>query len=347
MDIMSVGCSDAEKARGHTHTDCNNGNQTVTEQASQFALWCMKSAPIILGGDLRRLSPEIKAIITNKEMIALDQDPLGIPARIVWQASDELEADVARTLMEVRPCNVSDPYQHWSGAALSSNPARVPSPVSNAGAAACLTTTWNDPVTVKPCSGAGDAIFMRNNASCPGAAVGAITLEVVKGPGDGGYGGRCLDLNHGTGPDVDLWACHQPDHPDCPHQVFDFAPLAAADGGDAVKGLLHVSNASSGSCLGLYGSIAPADRTLTIFSKKLYDRKRPRAVALFNRGGEAANMTLKREHLLLETADDCPSVSLRDLEAHEMVATGLTGLGALRTVEVASHQTVVWLVGCA
>ena len=37
------------------NTDCNNGHQTLIEQASQFALWCMKNAPLILGGDLRNL----------------------------------------------------------------------------------------------------------------------------------------------------------------------------------------------------------------------------------------------------------------------------------------------------
>ena len=79
MDIMSAGCSNAEAARGRTHTDCNNGNQALTEQVAQFALWCTKSAPIILGGDLRRLAPDVRKIITKREMIALDQDPLGSP----------------------------------------------------------------------------------------------------------------------------------------------------------------------------------------------------------------------------------------------------------------------------
>ena len=345
MDIMSVGCSDAEKARGETHTDCNNGNQTLVEQASQFALWSMKSAPIILGGDLRRLSPEVEAIVTNKEMIALDQDPLGMPARIAFQGAsqDEEGRDVQRTLLEVRECDPSDTFQQWKigivGADFS---------IENVGAGTCLSTTWADPVTVDNCSSPDATLFaVVRGAAAARAAVappGSVLLEVVKGKGDGGYAGRCLDVNHGVGPDVDLYACHNASHPDYGHQVFTF---------DSKTGMIR--NAFAGKCLGLYGSHQPV-RTLTIFTKKLLDVRRPRAVALFNRGDVAMNMTLRREHLMLDDDEkegegegagvSCKTLSLRDVEQHKTVAKGLSGKGVLRTVVVESHQTVVWRVEC-
>ena len=351
MDIMSVGCSDAEKERGTTHTDCNNGHQTLIEQASQFALWCMKNAPLILGGDLRNLTPEIYTIITNKEMIALDQDLLGMPARIVYQGGSGGSgggSGHSRVLLEARACNESDVFQQWEGAVLVDALKKISSSSSirNAGTNKCLTTTWSDPVTVGSCDEKNATMFLARPAECPGAKPGDLTLEVLNGTGDGGYGGRCLDLDHGVGPDIDLWACHPPTHPDAPHQVYSY---------DAHSRLLHAgSNAGSDAgmsdenaddlCLGLYSDENP-DRTLTIFTKKLFNPKSPRAVALFNRGGTKEKMTLLREHLLLDGMD-CLSVSLRDLEKHVVVAQNLTSVDVLRTVVVESHQTVVWLVEC-
>ena len=51
---------------------------TESEDRAHFTMWCMLAAPLILGNDLRDISPETLAIITNKDVIAIDQDPLGI-----------------------------------------------------------------------------------------------------------------------------------------------------------------------------------------------------------------------------------------------------------------------------
>lgn len=48
------------------------------EDRAHFTLWCMMAAPLILGNDVRDMSDATKAILTNKEVIAVDQDPLGI-----------------------------------------------------------------------------------------------------------------------------------------------------------------------------------------------------------------------------------------------------------------------------
>jgi alpha-galactosidase len=50
------------------------------EDKSHFSLWCMLAAPLMAGNDLRKMSDQTKEILTNKEVIALDQDPLGIEA---------------------------------------------------------------------------------------------------------------------------------------------------------------------------------------------------------------------------------------------------------------------------
>lgn len=48
------------------------------EDRAHFSLWCMMAAPLILGNDLRKMSPESYAILTNKDAISIDQDSLGI-----------------------------------------------------------------------------------------------------------------------------------------------------------------------------------------------------------------------------------------------------------------------------
>lgn len=53
-------------------------DMTESEDRAHFTMWCMMAAPLILGNDLRSISEETLAIIRNKEMIAVDQDPLGI-----------------------------------------------------------------------------------------------------------------------------------------------------------------------------------------------------------------------------------------------------------------------------
>ena len=56
---------------------------SVAETRSQLALWSMMSAPLILSSDLARLSPQAMKILSNKAVIAVDQDALGKMATLV------------------------------------------------------------------------------------------------------------------------------------------------------------------------------------------------------------------------------------------------------------------------
>ncbi|UWY28219.1 glycoside hydrolase family 27 protein [Flavobacterium sp. TR2] len=49
-----------------------------TEDKTHFAMWCMLSSPLFTGNDYRKMSKETLAILTNKEMLAVNQDKLGI-----------------------------------------------------------------------------------------------------------------------------------------------------------------------------------------------------------------------------------------------------------------------------
>jgi len=51
---------------------------SVNEDRAHFSMWCMIAAPLIAGNDLSNMSRETIAILTNKEVINVDQDSLGI-----------------------------------------------------------------------------------------------------------------------------------------------------------------------------------------------------------------------------------------------------------------------------
>jgi alpha-galactosidase len=59
--------------------EVGNGMSYV-EDKSHFSLWCMLAAPLAAGNDLRKMSAQTREILTNKEMIEVDQDSLGIAA---------------------------------------------------------------------------------------------------------------------------------------------------------------------------------------------------------------------------------------------------------------------------
>jgi alpha-galactosidase len=50
---------------------------TRSEQISHITMWCMLSAPLMLGCDLEQLDPFTLALLTNDEVLAIDQDALG------------------------------------------------------------------------------------------------------------------------------------------------------------------------------------------------------------------------------------------------------------------------------
>lgn len=68
--------------------EVGNGGMTTTEYRAHFSLWAILAAPLIAGNDLRNMTPEIREILTNKEMIAIDQDPLGHQGRRAWKDGD-------------------------------------------------------------------------------------------------------------------------------------------------------------------------------------------------------------------------------------------------------------------
>ena len=57
--------------------EVGNGKLSLAENRSHFSMWAMVASPLLAGNDLPNMKPEIKEILTNKDVIAIDQDKLG------------------------------------------------------------------------------------------------------------------------------------------------------------------------------------------------------------------------------------------------------------------------------
>ncbi|MGC9198173.1 MAG: glycoside hydrolase family 27 protein [Acidobacteriaceae bacterium] len=57
--------------------EVGNGNLTMAENRAHFSMWAMLAAPLLAGNDLAQMNPAIVSILTNRDVIAIDQDRLG------------------------------------------------------------------------------------------------------------------------------------------------------------------------------------------------------------------------------------------------------------------------------
>lgn len=57
----------------------------MQEQRANFAVWAILKSPLIVGTDLRRLSKAALTILTAEEVIAINQDKLGVAGDLIWK----------------------------------------------------------------------------------------------------------------------------------------------------------------------------------------------------------------------------------------------------------------------
>jgi alpha-galactosidase len=86
-DYLLMGCI------GNGRGDLVPTSLTPNEQYTQFSIWCLVAAPLILSGDITRFDDFALNVLGNDEVIAVDQDPLGKPAhRLSLQGEAEVWA---------------------------------------------------------------------------------------------------------------------------------------------------------------------------------------------------------------------------------------------------------------
>ncbi len=68
--------------------EVGNGGMTDTEYRTHFSLWCLLAAPLMAGNNLQKMTPSTLEILSNREVIAIDQDSLGKQAIVIFKKGD-------------------------------------------------------------------------------------------------------------------------------------------------------------------------------------------------------------------------------------------------------------------
>ncbi|HWY21642.1 MAG TPA: glycoside hydrolase family 27 protein [Candidatus Acidoferrum sp.] len=91
MSVIGFSQNGLEKFAGPGHwndpdmLEVGNGGMSRDEYRTHMALWAILAAPLLAGNDLRTMNAETKELLTNSEVIAVDQDPKGVQGRRVWE----------------------------------------------------------------------------------------------------------------------------------------------------------------------------------------------------------------------------------------------------------------------
>ena len=84
-DILQIGAVGAESREG------NSNHLTKEEQRTVMSMWCLLSAPLFIGANLAHIDPFTLSLLTNNEVIAVDQDALGKAANLKLTLDNKVE----------------------------------------------------------------------------------------------------------------------------------------------------------------------------------------------------------------------------------------------------------------
>jgi alpha galactosidase A-like protein/ricin-type beta-trefoil lectin protein/alpha galactosidase C-like protein len=177
---------------------------TAAQNRSHLSLWAISGAPLLAGNNLATMTTETRNILTNREVIAIDQDSLGKQGVRVAEAAPGLQV---------------------YGKVLSGTGRRAVLLLNRTGSAATITATFSDlglgaTATVRNVWSATDLGTRTTSyaASVPAHDSVLLTVTGTEGSGSlqtgslaGKQSGRCLDINNSAttnGTQVQLWDCN-------------------------------------------------------------------------------------------------------------------------------------------
>jgi alpha-galactosidase len=111
--------------------EIGNGGMTDTEYRTHMSLWSMLAAPLIAGNDVRNMTASIHDVLTNREAIAVDQDPAGRQGKRAWQSGlqevwtrDLADGDTAVAVFNRAPRDARVTFR-WADAGIAKPPSRM------------------------------------------------------------------------------------------------------------------------------------------------------------------------------------------------------------------------------
>ncbi|MBU2667305.1 ricin-type beta-trefoil lectin domain protein [Actinoplanes bogorensis] len=178
-------------------------NFSAAQNRTHLGLWAISGAPLLAGNNLATMSAETRAILTNREVIAVDQDPLGRQGHKVAEDTTGLQV-YSKTL--------------------SGTGKRAVLLLNRTGATANITARWasmgltGSVVVRDPWAGSNLGSFATSyTASVPSKQAVLLTVSGTEGPTlrtgpiVGAQSSRCLDINNSStanGTQAQLWDCN-------------------------------------------------------------------------------------------------------------------------------------------
>lgn len=212
---------------------CSAGTDAWARCVAHLTLWAVMKAPILLGGDLSLLDTPTLNLLTNTDVLDVNQDSLGVQARrvaVTRPANMSLVANGIDGVAVLSRCSNSTPTQLWHWRNASAGPptnlfvwpcdptdafqrwlfvggsGSVKSPLVNFGSGECAVAAGMvSPGLMAPCNGSTSQAWLLQNG----------TAHVLSGNGSSVL---CLDVFDGTGPAIDAWTCKQPGNNDANQQ---------------------------------------------------------------------------------------------------------------------------------
>ncbi|PYX14457.1 MAG: alpha-galactosidase [Acidobacteria bacterium] len=91
MSLIGFGQNGLEKFAGPGHwndpdmLEVGNGGMNRDEYRTHMALWALLAAPLLAGNDMRSMTAETKEMLTNRDVLAVDQDSKGVQGHRIWE----------------------------------------------------------------------------------------------------------------------------------------------------------------------------------------------------------------------------------------------------------------------
>ncbi|GAA1762766.1 glycoside hydrolase family 27 protein [Luedemannella helvata] len=210
QNIVNVNVPLAHYARPGAFNDpdmmeVGRGTLTDTEQRSHFALWAIMAAPLIAGNDLRNMSSATQTILKNQNLIAINQDTLGLQAT-------QVSFDGTRRVLAKRLANGDVAVALFNQGSSTTTISTTAAAIGKTGSSFTLRDAWTN--ATSSTSGSisasvpahGTAVFRVSGGGTASAPPPPTTFRLR-----GEASGRCLDVNNsGTanGTQTLIWDCH-------------------------------------------------------------------------------------------------------------------------------------------
>jgi len=182
--------------------EVGRGGMTDTEMRSHFALWALMAAPLIAGNDLRSMSAATSTILKNQNLVAIDQDSLGLQA-------GQVSNDGTRRVLAKRLANGDVAVALFNQGSTTTTVSTTAAAIGKSGTSFTLRDAWSNAASTTSGTisaavpGHGTVVYRVSGGGSTPPPVGTALVSAASG--------RCLDVpnsNTANGTQPVIWDCN-------------------------------------------------------------------------------------------------------------------------------------------